>query len=235
MSLLYKKELIKYLRDFKLANRLNVFDEVLDLRTRYFTVVLENIEHSHNISAVLRSCECFGIQDVYIINDNIPFNLNKKVARGSFKWLTLRKFNRKKEQNSISAFNELKEKGYRIVATTPDPTAVSIFDYDILESPSAFVFGTELTGISKTIEDNADVLVTIPTVGFTQSLNISVSTAIILQIITEKLRKSNVNWCLNESEKDDLMLEWLRKSIPKVGLFEKRFMSQQGIELLHNI
>jgi tRNA (guanosine-2'-O-)-methyltransferase len=226
-----KIDLIEYLRSFKLENRLMVFDTVMDMRTRYFTVVMENIKHSHNINAVLRSCECFGIQDLYLINDHTPFNLHKKIAKGSFKWLTLNKYEIECEQNSTKALADLKSKGYRIVATTPDPKAISIHDLDITSSPLAFVFGTELTGISSTIEQQADVFVTIPTVGFTQSLNISVSAALVLQIITDRIRKSQVNWALTEDAKNDLMLEWLRKSIPKVDLIENRFWSLQKLKI----
>jgi len=225
MGPLDKTELVEYLRSFKLQNRLKVFDEVINMRTRYFTVVMENIKHSHNINAVLRSCECFGIQDLYLINDHTPFNLHKKIAKGSSKWLTLNKYEVQKEQNSVKALSDLKNRGYRIVATTPNPAAISIHDLDITCSPLAFVFGTELTGISSDVEKMANVFVTIPTVGFTQSLNISVSTALVLQIITDKMHKSAMDWALTNSEKTDLMLEWLRKSIPKVELIEKRFWS----------
>jgi len=223
-----KNDLIEYLRYFKLENRLKVFDEVLKQRTRYITMVLENIQHSHNISAVLRSCECFGIQDLYLVNDFMPFNLHKKVAKGASKWLTLNKYEQNLERNSIKALTDLKDKGYRIVATTPDPGAISIHNFDVTKSPVAFVFGTELTGISGIIRDQADEFVTIPTVGFTQSLNISVSAALILQTTTDKLRMSSVNWTLNEDEHQTLMLEWLRKSIPKVKLIEDRFWAQRG-------
>ncbi len=218
-----KKGLINYLRSFKLESRLEIFDQVLGLRTRYLTVVMENFENSHNISAVLRSCECFGIQDVYLIKDNAPLNFHKYVAMGSYKWLTLNKYNRKKELNSLKAVNDLKAKGYKIVATTPDPNAFSLTDFNIDEGPAAFVFGTELTGISECIKQKTDHFITIPTHGFTQSLNVSVSAAIVLNTITQKLHSSRVNWSLSENEKQDLMLEWLRKSIPKVDLIEKRF------------
>lgn len=225
MNPLEKSDLVAYLRSFKLENRLKVFDEVIDKRTRYFTVVMENIKHPHNINAVLRSCECFGIQDLYLINDHTPFNLHKKVAKGSFKWLTLNKYEISDGHNSLNALLALKEKGYRIVATTPNPEAISIHDLDITSSPLAFVFGTELTGISSDIENEADIFVTIPTVGFTQSLNISVSAALVLQILTDKVRKSSIDWSLTTNEKTDLMLEWLRKTIPKVELIERRFWS----------
>lgn len=225
-----KAELIEYLRNLKLESRLNIYDHVLDLRTRYFTVLLENIDHSHNISAVLRSCECFGIQDVYIVNDNKPLNLHKNVAMGAFKWLTLNKYNKVNTKNTIKAIVELKEKGYRIVATTPDTDSVALEDFDIAAAPAAFVFGTERTGISQIVKDSADVFLNIPTQGFTQSLNISVSAAIILQNVTQRVHQSIVDWPLTYSEKQDLMLEWLRKSLPKVDLIENRFKAYKEIK-----
>lgn len=224
-----KSELIKHLRSFKLDNRLQVYDQVLNNRTRYLTVVLENIDHSHNISAVFRTCECFGIQDVHVINDQAVFNLHKKVAMGSYKWLTLKKYTKPEQNNSIAAINLLKEKGYRIVATTPDQNAVALPDLNIHAGPFALFFGTELKGISETVKENADIFLTIPTVGFTQSLNISVSAAVILQNITGRLRNNNVNWELTENEKQDLMIEWLRKTIPKVELIEERFYKMREV------
>ncbi len=224
-----KSKLIQYLRNFKLDNRLQVYDQVLNNRTRYLTVVLENIDNSHNISAVFRTCECFGIQDVHVINDQAVFNLHKKVAMGSYKWLTLQKYTKPEQNNSIAAINLLKEKGYRIVATTPAQNAVALSDLNIHAGPFALFFGTELTGISKTVKENADIFLTIPTFGFTQSLNISVSAAVILQNITGRLRNSNVKWELSEYEKQDLMIEWLRKSIPKVGLIEERYYKMRNV------
>lgn len=224
-----KSELIRHLRSFKLDNRLQVYDQVLNNRTRYLTVVLENIDHSHNISAVFRTCECFGIQDVHVINDQAVFNIHKKVAMGSYKWLTLKKYTKPTQNNSIAAINLLKEKGYRIVATTPAQNAVALPELDIHTGPFALFFGTELTGVSETVKENADIFLTIPTFGFTQSLNISVSAAVILHNITSRLQKSDVNWKLNEDEKQDLMIEWLRKTIPKVGLIEERFYKLRNV------
>ena len=223
MDLNENAALIGFLRQFKLDNRLHAFDQVLAARTRYLTVVLENIDHSHNQSAVLRSCECFGIQDVYVIDDHKPLNLHKNVAMGSYKWLTLKRYNRMGLQNTPVAIADLKAKGYRIVATTPHEPSTPLEQFDIEGGPAALVFGAEQTGVSTYLKNHADAFLTIPTVGFTQSLNISVSAAIILQHLTGRLRQSNLLWSLNASEQQELMLEWLRKTIPKVELLEQRF------------
>ncbi len=223
MDFYSKAALIDYLRQFKLDGRLLVFDQVLAARTRYLTVVLENIDHSHNLSAVLRSCECFGVQDVHIIDDHKPLNLHKNVAMGSYKWLTLNKYNQAGTQNTPAAIDVLKAKGYRIVATTPNEPSVTLEQFNIEEGPVALVFGTERTGISPYVMAQADTFLSIPTVGFTRSLNISVSAAILLQHLMVRLQQSGVLWQLSPSEKQNIMLERLRKTIPKVGLIEKRF------------
>jgi tRNA (guanosine-2'-O-)-methyltransferase len=220
-----RDQLIGFLSGFKTDERLDTFKKVLDMRTRYFTVLLENINHPHNASAVLRSCDCFGVQDVHIVDDKANYSANKFVAMGAFKWLDLKKYSRSK-QNSKQALQVLKKNGYRIVATVPAGSGVTtLSEFSIDHGPAAFVFGTELTGISSVVANEADEFLTIPTIGFTESLNISVSAAIILQDVTQKLHHSNIDWRISPTEKSKIMLDWLRKSIPKVGLLEERFFN----------
>ncbi len=221
-------ELINYLSQFISESRRAKFDEVLNFRTRHITIVLEDLYQPHNASAVLRSCDIFGIQDIHIIENKHAYTVNKDIAMGSPKWLNLHKY-RNKENNSLACINTLKEKGYRIIATSPNESACTIDDLPV-DKPLALFFGTELTGISETVVDHAEELVKIPMYGFTESFNISVSAALCLRSLTEKLHKSEVNWHLNDDEKEELLLRWLRNSIRKVDLIEKDFLEkkQQG-------
>jgi tRNA (guanosine-2'-O-)-methyltransferase len=221
-----KNELIKYLSQFLSENRLEVFQEVLKMRTRFVTVVLEDLFQAQNASAVLRTCECFGIQDIHVIENRNKFILHKDISMGSNKWLDIKKYNRLKN-NSPEAIKSLRNDGYRIIATSPNPVYPYINKLDISKGKMAFVFGTELSGISKTVEENADEFVSIPMFGFTESYNISVSVALCLQTIITNLHDSDVKWQLSPEEYSELLLTWIRYSIKKVDLIEKKYLEIQ--------
>lgn len=216
--------LIDFLSSFRSKERVEQLRKVLNKRTRYLTVLLENIDKPHNASAVIRSCECFGIQDVHLVDDLGTYGVNKKVVMGSSKWICLHKYNQE-ESNIEVALKELKRKKFRLVATVPNADAVTLENFDLEKGPAAFIFGTELTGVSPTVLDLADEFVHIPMVGFTESLNISVSAAILLQNLTHRLYKSKVSWNLSDLEKKHLLLEWLRKSTPKIESLENRYFN----------
>lgn len=216
--------LIKYLSQFMYENRLKNFEEVLKMRTRYVTVVLEDLFQAQNASAVLRTCECFGIQDIHIIENRNKFIVHREISMGSNKWLNLYRYNTGKN-NSPGAIEALRNNNYRIIATSPDPACRLLSELDLSKGKMALIFGTELTGISKTIKDNADEFVRLPMFGFTESYNISVSVALCLQEIILRLHKSDVNWQLSEEEYNELLLTWIRYSIKKVHLIEKKFKS----------
>ena len=216
------KELINYLSQFVSETRRNKFDEVLKYRTRHITIVLEDLYQPHNASAVLRSCDIFGIQDIHIIENKNAYTVNKDIAMGSPKWLNLHKY-RKNENNSLTCINNLKEKGYRIIATSPNEDVCTIDELPI-DKPLALFFGTELTGISETVMEHADELVKIPMYGFTESFNISVSAALCLRSLIERLHKDDFDWHLKDDEKEELLLKWLRNSIKKVELIETDFL-----------
>lgn len=222
------KELITYLSQFVSETRRAKFDTVLDFRTRHITIALEDLYQPHNASAVLRSCDIFGIQDIHIIENKNAYTVNKDIALGAPKWLNLHRY-RKEENNSLDCIKKLKAQGYRIVATTPHEKDCNLEDLSV-DKPLALFFGTELTGISDTVREHADEFVKIPMYGFTESFNISVSAALCLHTLKEKLHKSSANWHLNELEKDELLLRWLRNSIPKVELIEKDYIAKKSIK-----
>lgn len=219
------KELIDYLSNLISENRRAKFDEVLNYRTRHITIVLEDLYQPHNASAVLRSCDIFGIQDIHIIENRNAYTVNKDIALGSPKWLNTYTY-KGAENNTLNCINQLKEKGYRIVATSPHENNCSIEQLSV-DTPLALIFGTELTGISETVRAHADEFVTIPMFGFTESFNISVSAALCLHTLTSKLHQSDAEWHLKDSEKDELLLTWLRNTIRKVELIEKDFLEKR--------
>lgn len=223
-----QKELIEYLSTYVTPERLTLFEKILENRTSYFTVVLEDIYQSQNASAVLRTCDCFGIQNVNVIENRNTFTVNKEVSLGSSKWLSIRKFTESKN-NSLEAIQTLKKEGFRIVATSPHVNDTLLDDFDIDKGKAAFVFGSELPGISETIMNEADEFVKIPMFGFTESFNISVSAAIILHHLTDKLhKKPNIQWKLTSEEKNGIRLQWLRKTIKRSDLLEQLFSEQRN-------
>lgn len=221
-------ELIEYLSEFVTPERLATFKKVLYDRTRYATVVLEDIFQSQNASAVLRSCDCFGIQDVHVIENRNSFEVNPEVSMGSSKWLNIYQYN-SKAQNTVYALKMLKKQGYRIVATSPHQNDLELQNFDFKKGKCAFVFGTELNGISKQVIDNADEFLKIPMYGFTESFNISVSVAIILHQISQKLRLEEINFRLSEDESNELMLQWLMGSIREGERIVSGFLNKSKI------
>ena len=214
---------IQFLEEFTTEKRISLINENVDNRTRYITVALENIFQPQNASAVIRSCDCFGIQDLHVIENSNEYTLNPDVVMGASKWVNLHRYN-KKDDNTLDTINSLKEKAYRIIATTPHTNDVLLPDFDLSKGKSAFFFGTELTGLSDVVMDNADEFVKIPMYGFTESFNISVSAALVLNHLATEVRRANVNWQLSEQEKLELKLGWLKKSVKRGDkLLEEQF------------
>jgi tRNA (guanosine-2'-O-)-methyltransferase len=214
-------KLITYLEGFVTEKRKNTFKNILLNRTRHFTVVLEDIFQQHNSSAVIRSCDVFGIQDIHIIENKYHSKVSRHVAKGSQKWLNL--INYKEDKNNTKdCLTRLKNEGYQIIATSPHNNTCTLHDLDISKK-SAFIFGVEKSGVSEEVLINSDEILTIPMVGFTESLNISVAAAIILENLTNKLRNSNYPWRLSEKEQEIIYANWLEKSIKNVDEIKNRF------------
>lgn len=219
-------ELLAYLQSFITENRKATFERVLANRTRHFTVVLEDIYQPHNTSAVVRSCDVFGIQDVYTIENKYRSYVSNQVAKGAEKWTTRHRFNTL-QHNTQECLDALHGKGYQIIATTPHNDSCYVSDFDISKK-SALVFGVEKEGVSDDIMNKADGFLKIPMVGFTESLNISVAVAIILQDLTARLRKSDINWQLTDVEKDILRLEWTKNSIGSIEQIINRYNADKN-------
>lgn len=223
-----EEKLVKYLSNYLTANRFNLFNQLVENRTRYLTVVLEDIYQSQNASAVLRTCDCFGIQDVHVVENYNKFDVNPKVALGASKWLSIHHY-KEGENNTLEAIKRLKADGYRIVATSPHENDVNLEDFDLAAGKSALVFGTELKGISDSVRENADEFMKIPMYGFTESFNISVSAAIILHYLTHQLKQSTVNWKLTGSQRNEILLEWLKKSVRGSDQLIRKFEAETNL------
>ncbi|WP_349354453.1 TrmH family RNA methyltransferase [Gracilimonas sp. BCB1] len=218
------------MKDFATVARWEKIEEVVQQRTRHITVVVEDIYQPHNASAVLRSCDGFGIQDVHIIENSNTFDASTQVTIGADQWLTLHRYREKRKDNTKLCLNSLKEKGFRVIATSPHENDTNLNDLP-LDQKTALVFGTELDGISERAKEMADGFVKIPMAGFSESFNISVSAAVCLYNVTRRLRASDINWKLSEEELEELKYLWLKKSIKAGEQIEKAYLQERGISL----
>lgn len=211
---------LAYLEGFLTDQRKARFLEVLSKRTNHFTVAIEDVFQLHNTSAVMRSCEVFGIQQLNVVEEKFGKRIDKEIAMGAQKWVDVNRF------ESISdCIQDLKSKNYRIIATTPHENDCLLDDFDITQ-PSALFFGTERDGLSEEVLQNADGFLKIPMVGFTESLNISVSAAIIIQNIMSRLHQSDITWQLSEEEFLEKRLDWARNSIKDIKRIEARYFEE---------
>lgn len=207
MDFATKEKLRDYLFRMISDNKQQKFQEIIAYRTRYITVVLEDLYQSHNASAVLRTCDCLGVQDVHIIENSNRFQISHDIVRGASKWLSIYKYNQPQANNSVHCLKLLKEKGYKIIGTTPHKQDKNLEDME-LSRPIAVVFGTEKKGLSMDAIRLCDGYMKVPMFGFTESFNISVCAGIVLHHLVWKLRCSNIVWELSPEEKLDLMIEW---------------------------
>jgi tRNA (guanosine-2'-O-)-methyltransferase len=210
-------KLLEHLETYLTDSRRETFKKVLSHRTKHFTVATEDVYQLHNTSAVIRTCDVFGIQEVQIIEERNTKRIDSEIAMGAQKWVDVNRFHSVKD-----CIADMKHKGYQIVATTPHTNDCELHDFDISKK-SCFFFGREVEGLSKEVLDVADCYLKIPMVGFTESLNISVSAAIILQQVTSKLSQSDINWQLTEDEVLEKRLDWVKKSTRSYEDIVKRF------------
>ena len=207
-SLEQKQQLYQAAAELFSENKRDLFDRLVLNRTRHISVVLQDIFQAHNASAVLRSCDCFGVQDVHVIEDRNHYAPNSDVSMGSDKWVDYYK-----HPDILQTYDELRSKGYRIIATLPHENDTLITQLDISQ-PVALVFGTELTGLTPEAIAHADGYVKVPMYGFTESFNISVCAALSLFCLTEKMRSDpSIAWQLTADEQITLKLYWAMQVI----------------------
>jgi len=209
--------LLKYLEEFISIERRERFLDILEERTKFITVAIEDVFQLHNTSAVIRSCEVFGIQTAHVIEGRFGKRLDKNIAMGAQQWVDVERY-----ENTKSCISNLRREGYQIVATTPYNDSCLLEEFEI-DKKSALFFGTEKDGLSEEAMQEADGFLKIPMVGFTDSLNISVSVAIILQHLSTKLKKQGIPWQLSDSEKLEKRLDWTKKSIKSLDEILSRY------------
>ncbi len=211
-----------YLEGFITENRKLKFNKVLENRTKHFSIAVEDVYQLHNTSAVMRSCEVFGIQNLHMIEQKFSKTIDKEIALGAEKWVDIYR-----HTSTENCLESLKKQGYQIVATSPHADAHTLDNFDITK-PSAIFFGTEKNGLSQEIMDQADTFIKIPMYGFTESLNISVSAALVINSITNKLRTSALDWKLSEEDLLAKKIDWMRKSIKDIDFVTERYILENN-------
>lgn len=201
---------------FLSEERLSKFDDALENRTRRLCLVLENVYQSRNASAVMRSCDGMGIQDVHLIEDVNPWVFNRVVSKGTPSWLTLHRY--KHDPDATGAcIAALRASGYKIAVTSPHIDGFKAKELPV-DKPLALVMGTEFDGVSERMLAVADYHVFIPMYGLAESLNISVAAGMIMHRIMENIRELPAfEWQLSPEERETLKLDWALKSVKKAS------------------
>lgn len=226
MSPVVEDALIAHLLQFVTPEKRSRMESVLAQRTSHVQVVLEDIFQPHNASAVMRSCECFGIQHLHVVENRYPYSLNREVAMGASNWIHLHRYREPDRDNSLSCIRHLKSRGLRLVATCLSADDIPMEELP-LDKPLALWFGTEEDGLSETVLEAADLKVRIPMYGFTQSFNLSVCAAICLHDIRRRLMAAAFPWTLSADEKRAVMRLWLKNAVRNAEIIERAFLLRQ--------
>lgn len=219
---------IETLYEFITDERKERFEKVLEKRTKHITLILEDLYQSRNISAVMRSADGFGLQELHIIEDNHKWTGTKSVSKGASSWLTLHKY--KGEDPVTDCIENLKARGFRIVATSPHKSGYTPDSLPI-DKPLAIVMGTELTGISDKLMSQVDDYVEIPMYGFSESFNVSVAASIVLNRVRTRLEEAGVNNGLSEEEKQKLRMVWAFKTVKDAKAILKHYGKELPFEI----
>lgn len=216
-----------FLSSYITEHKTGLIEKVLAQRTQFITIALEDIYQPQNASAVVRSADCFGIQNVHVIEGRNVYDPNPQVLQGSAKWVDIIKYSGA-GNNTATCFKTLKDQGYHLVGTTPHRDGISLPDF-VIDRPIALVFGTENTGLSDYAMEHVDEYMRIPMYGFTESYNLSVSAAICLYQLTLSLYNSDLDWQLPVETKTDLRLAWYKKVVRRADdLIKEHFRTHSN-------
>ena len=208
-----------YMSGFLTGERIQTLRRTLAMRTRYMTILTENAFHPQNASALVRHCEAFGVQDLHTVETMCRFDPSVNIVRGTDKWIDIIRHDSTEE-----AIASLKASGYRIVATTPHRESCTPETFDVEKGRFCLVFGTEHAGVSPQIISAADEFLRIPMCGMVESLNVSASAAILIYMLSQRMRLSDVEWRLSEAECSEVMFRWVMSSVRDARrILERRF------------
>ena len=202
------RERLDYMTRFITDERREVLQRTVAQRTHYMRILTENMFHPQNASAIMRHCEAFGIQQIHTVEDRCKFDPSVNIVRGTQKWVDV-----EHHETTAEALKALKSEGYRIVATTPHRCSATPETFDVTKGKFALVFGTEHAGISDEVIEAADDFLMIPMCGMVESLNVSASAAILIYMLSERIRQSVEGWQLTDAEQLKLLTRWTMSSV----------------------
>ena len=202
------RERLDYLTKFITDERREVLERTANSRTHYMRILTENMFHLQNASAIMRHCEAFGIQQIHTVEDRCKFDPSVNIVRGTQKWVDV-----EHHDTTAEALAALKAEGYRIVATTPHRCSATPETFDVTKGKFALVFGTEHAGISDEVIAAADDFLMIPMCGMVESLNVSASAAILIYMLSERIRQTVDGWQLSDEQKLKLLTRWTMSSV----------------------
>ena len=202
------RERLDYLTKFITDERREVLERTVNSRTHYMRILTENMFHPQNASAIMRHCEAFGIQQIHTVEDRCKFDPSVNIVRGTQKWVDV-----EHHDTTTEALAALKAEGYRIVATTPHRCSATPETFDVTKGKFALVFGTEHAGISDEVIAAADDFLMIPMCGMVESLNVSASAAILIYMLSERIRQTVDGWQLSDEQKLKLLTRWTMSSV----------------------
>ena len=212
------QEIYDYLQQFLTNERLSKIEHFSKESSDFVLPVMEDVYQFRNAAAIVRSVEACGFHHVVALEEENVFNPNLKVTKGAETWVQVEKM-----PNNLDSLKEIKSRGYRILAVSPEKNATMLPDYEVKE-PIALVFGTELEGVSDEILDFADETLAIPMFGFTKSFNVSVAAAICMYELKQKLMKSGIEYQLSDEKLLELKIRWAKNSIKSSEQILERFL-----------
>lgn len=214
------QETFDYLKQFLTDERLRKIEHFSQESSDFVLPVMEDVYQFRNAAAIVRSVEACGFHHVVALEEENVFNPNLKVTKGAETWVKVEKM-----PNNLDSLKEIKNRGYKILAVSPENNATMLPDYEVKE-PIALVFGTELEGVSDEILDFADETLAIPMFGFTKSFNVSVAAAICMYELKQKLMKSGIDYKLSDEKLLEMKIRWTVNSIRSGEELLERFLNR---------
>ena len=210
----------EYLKQFLTEERLQKIEHFSKESSDFVLPVMEDVYQFRNAAAIVRSVEACGFHHVVALEEENVFNPNLKVTKGAETWVQVEKM-----PNNLDSLKEIKSRGYKILAVSPEKNATMLPDYEVKE-PIALVFGTELEGVSDEVLDFADETLAIPMFGFTKSFNVSVAAAICMYELKQKLMKSGIDYQLSDEKLLEMKIRWTVNSIRSGEELLERFLNR---------
>lgn len=214
------RETFEYLKQFLTDERLRKIEHFAVESSDFVLPVMEDVYQFRNAAAIVRSVEGCGFHKIVAMESENVFNPNLTVTKGAETWVEVEKM-----PHHLDSLRDIKNRGYKILAVSPERNATMLPDYEIKE-PVALVFGTEKEGVTDEILEFADETLAIPMYGFTKSYNVSVAAAISVYELRQKLIRSNLDYKLSEEKLWKLKVRWAVNSIRSGDEILRKYLSQ---------